>query len=1246
MSKNYYELLGVSEDASIDEIRAAYRAAMLRNHPDLHVGGSADQNSRNLNLAYETLTSAVKRAQYDDRLRRHRARQSERRDAESSNPNSQSSTPPDDTAFVNLFQRYRLIFISSAVGIFLFCAWILFLLADPFSFFVAEAVSQPSVKSTSEFNSDDNRENTEAEEQTAEAPVQTNNTEITPAVPSHGLAVPPTLTEESSEDSNLPLDEQGTERRPSESTGTIENQDDTNSTKSVTDGIETTPGSFSKKQPIPNNVDIAAAEEKIRLVFGDRYDSGNTREQKIDLAQELLEVGIETNDDIAARYVLYQSASRIAVSTATAPLYRRIVGTLANDFDIGELDLLMTGYAAMIESPDAASKTSELLSVITRDIFRYRALGQLSNAKSLCDIGLNVARDTPAEQDLVALSDFIVWQMGKKSESASALATVASLSNIRSAPETARADLFVAGWYRCFSQGNWRVGLPLLANGADQILSNLAQLEITEGRSAASRIGNAWWDYSNTDGLSVYERAHIQHHASEWLKLAVDGLAGLDKMLAEKRLRDSMANVDEISSYVKLAIEFDEVQGSTPIEVAHAWQQKTGGLPADDAFSLVAISGNGKIAAFLSGVLNSADGSNFIRLYSWDPKLQVWQQFGNDIFQEAAQDRHGCSVALSDNGNTIAIGADMGAGNGIFGRAGQVSVYRWSASHALWKQLGKSIKGKATADCFGRTVSLSADGNTLAVGASNGDASVTHRDGGQGNGDNEGQVSIFVWEDSVVSWKQLGNIIDGEAKKDNSGSALALSADGTTIAIGAHANSDAGQRSGHVRVYRWFKSIHSWKQLGNDIDGEVAGDNSGSSVALSANGEVIAIGAPFAGGNGLASGQIRVFKWQNRAKSWRQLGNDIQGQSAEAYLGNRDRLALTHNGQKLVFADKHGFVKLFEIEQDDETWKQSSFFSIPENERVARIVMDSSGETIGFWMYGGPSMIYQWAQSEFVDPHEQRYDGSPDVSEHQASEHSRPRLAIAPFEAPQAKAYQDAWAKFLGVEVETENSIGMKFRLIPAGRFLMGSNSGDDDEKPTHPVQLLQPFEISKHEVTQLQYERVQRRNPSSTKNPISPINNVSWYEATEFCKKLSALPNEHGYSYRLPTEAEWEYACRAGTRTEFSGNAYLIAWFDKNSSNVQPVGTKLPNAWGLHDMHGNVSEWCSDPYLNYDGTPSDAGENWRIRRGGSWFGDILQMRSATRGVSIPHKRSEYTGFRVVRVRSDEIKSGIEELER
>ena len=174
--------------------------------------------------------------------------------------------------------------------------------------------------------------------------------------------------------------------------------------------------------------------------------------------------------------------------------------------------------------------------------------------------------------------------------------------------------------------------------------------------------------------------------------------------------------------------------------------------------------------------------------------------------------------------------------------------------------------------------------------------------------------------------------------------------------------------------------------------------------------------------------------------------------------------------------------------------------------------------------------------------------------------------------------------------MEATNSIGMKLRLIPAGEFMMGSpgtESGREDDETQHRVSITKPFYLGVTEVTQEQYQKVMGTNPSYFKGPQNPVETVSWADAVEFCRKLSAMPAEKtaGHVYRLPTEAEWEYACRAGTTTAYSfgDDASRLGdygWFGGNSdSKTHQVGEKKPNAWGLYDMHGGVYEWCQDRY-------------------------------------------------------------------
>jgi len=222
------------------------------------------------------------------------------------------------------------------------------------------------------------------------------------------------------------------------------------------------------------------------------------------------------------------------------------------------------------------------------------------------------------------------------------------------------------------------------------------------------------------------------------------------------------------------------------------------------------------------------------------------------------------------------------------------------------------------------------------------------------------------------------------------------------------------------------------------------------------------------------------------------------------------------------------------------------------------------------------------------------------------------------------------------------SSIGMKFYLVPGGEFMMGSGEYDP-EKPVHRVKISKPFYLGTYPVMQKQWMSVMGNNPSYFKGDKLPVETVSWNDVQDFITKLNE--KEGGNKYRLPTEAEWEYAARAGTTTRFSfgdneSNLGDYAWYDANSGNkTHDVGQKKSNPWGLYDMHGNVWEWVQDSWhSDYNGAPTD-GSSWEIVEGSSWVlrGGCCNRyardcRSAARRGGAPDSRSYALGFRLLRV--------------
>jgi TPR repeat protein/formylglycine-generating enzyme required for sulfatase activity len=312
------------------------------------------------------------------------------------------------------------------------------------------------------------------------------------------------------------------------------------------------------------------------------------------------------------------------------------------------------------------------------------------------------------------------------------------------------------------------------------------------------------------------------------------------------------------------------------------------------------------------------------------------------------------------------------------------------------------------------------------------------------------------------------------------------------------------------------------------------------------------------------------------------------------------------------------------------------------------------GDLIGkMFIDWGPGAL-AWVQ--YADRQEKRIigagtTGAGDEQEDDPAEQQRQG------EAKLREAHRQAFNASSGKASEVVNSIGMKLARIPAGKFLMGSPADEaerEEGEHQHEVEITRPFYMGAFPVTQEEFQRVMGSNPSKFKGSNRPVEQVTWHEAVEFCNRLSQLEGERsqGRVYRLPTEAEWEYACRAGAssyQTFHCGNALSSEQANFNGQSpygaregvyreqTTDVGSFEPNAWGLYDMHGNVWEWCADWFgenyykqSNRQDPPGPAQGEHRVLRGGSWYDDGLGCRAAFRVGGDPGDRNDGSGFRVV----------------
>jgi hypothetical protein len=379
------------------------------------------------------------------------------------------------------------------------------------------------------------------------------------------------------------------------------------------------------------------------------------------------------------------------------------------------------------------------------------------------------------------------------------------------------------------------------------------------------------------------------------------------------------------------------------------WEQRGAdiyGNSGDQAGMSVSLSSDGSIVAvgapFRGGNVGSA------RIYQWNGN--AWVQLGSDI-NGSSTIYFGWCVSLSSDGHTIGIGAYFSNPNNIGAGTGTVAIYNWNATASTWEQRGSNINGLVAGDQFGRRLSISSDGNVIAIGGA-------QNDGGTGTTtDNRGHVRVFVWNAATSTWDQRGSNIVGKKAGDQFGWSVSLSSDGLLFAAGS-LEGGTTSANGQVSIYIWNASTSTWDQRGSDINGEAVADQFGYSVSLSSDGTILAVGATGNDLSGSNSGRTYIYTWNGT--NWVYKGDPIGGKSPNDGSGrsvslssNGDILAIGaigNDGTTLVNTDNRGHVRVYRYPVP---YTPTDLSGTPGNQtaQISFTVGDNGGSVITNYMY-------------------------------------------------------------------------------------------------------------------------------------------------------------------------------------------------------------------------------------------------------------------------------------------------------
>lgn len=997
-----------------------------------------------------------------------------------------------------------------------------------------------------------------------------------------------------------------------------------------TESLGATPSTpVRRRAPIPDTDVLGPAMKTVHELIKDDLVKAKKPEEKRTILTSLLDQANGTQDDLLGRYAFVIEARNLAAELGDSAGLKQAVAVASGSHEIDETAWLCDGVDLALKKPMSTSTAKPLTKLLLEQVDVAVNDGDYEGGRRSADLAIAVARKT---QDAATIKSVVDRgkELDKQKKDADALEK--AYDTLAEKPDDPAANLAV-GRYLCFVAGQWPEGFDCLSKCTDSTIKELATASLADPQTAAEQVALAdqWW--SNADRVAILTKREIQQVALHWYQTALPRVDGLVKAKVDKRLAD---NQDLTKTFAL------SQPGQSRPTIPSRVSRSTRGLPEAAKAPFDAEQARVHQEAWAKYLRTTVEVSHPLgfKLMLIPPGEFMMGAKTQEVDDEIK--RLGPPKNEYEKGIVEALQSEL--------PQHPVTLTRpfWLAATEVtvgqFRKFVEDTKYKTDAERDGK-------GGWLPQAKSMAPATIWSNPGHEQTDDCP--VTQISWNDAVeyCNWLTRQERLTPVYVEQGQGSRKWQVTPSGGYRLPTEAEWEFACRAGTTGLYFW-----------GDVSELVS---------------YVGTGKP----QPVGSKRPNPFSLFDMQGSVSELVNDPYD---PAYFSNSPRI--DPRG-----ADAGG---RFVIRGGSWAHYSQSFFCRSAYRNGCHVT--TRFPNIGFRVARGLDVGMKSIVTPTVAPTPPVTSAPQGTSAPPAKQPlgKAPPTVKAPFNAVQARASQEAWARHLRTTVESTNSVGMKLVLIPPGEFQMGSTDQQvqaalavaaqiqadqgtidrirDTERPQHRVVLSKPFLMGVMEVTVGQFAKfvaatkhvteaerygfgsswaltpddkvtatmktMTWRSPGYPVNDESPVSQITWNDATAFCAWLSQVEK---VTYRLPTEAEWEYAGRAGTTTQywFGDDVAVMSQYEINGGVPEPVGLKRPNPFGLFDIHGNVREWCQDGWdakwyeKSPINDPTGPASSLRTMRGGFCSVSASHCRSASRNYAPPLLRMSNLGFRVVCVR-------------